>query len=250
MKYYFRSDKGKIREINEDAVSVLEDTDHILALVADGMGGHQAGDVASQLAIESVVRMWENKEPRVSNKESAEVWLQSAVSKANNTVYEQSQQEDKYKGMGTTIVAAICHQTFISVAHIGDSRAYLLDKEDYKQITADHSLVGELVRTGQLSEEDAQVHPRKNVILKALGTEKDVEPDVYSTTWEEGSKLLLCTDGLTNKIDDNELYQKLLQKGSQQLIDELIQLANQRGGEDNITLALIEQQEEVGDSEC
>ncbi|MFC4404626.1 Stp1/IreP family PP2C-type Ser/Thr phosphatase [Gracilibacillus xinjiangensis] len=253
LKYYYRSDKGKVREINEDAVAVYEQSAEgfVLAVVADGMGGHQAGDVASKMAIEELNKAWQNDHQDINTKKSAEKWLENAVLQANNRVYEYALSNSSLTGMGTTIVASVCSNDFLVIAHIGDSRAYLIYQDQWKQITKDHSLVGELVRTGQLSEEDALVHPRKNVILKALGTEKNVTPDIYSAVWEESSILLLCTDGLTNKISDKEIHQLLWQDCSQQTVDQLIKLANDRGGEDNITVAVINHQDkEVGDSHC
>ncbi|SER05194.1 protein phosphatase [Gracilibacillus ureilyticus] len=253
MRYFYRSDKGKVREINEDAAAIYEKpaAGLVLAIVADGMGGHQAGDVASKMAIEKLLEIWQNDILSVSDKDNAEDWLKNAVIQANNHVYEYAQSKRSLKGMGTTIVASICSNDYFVIAHIGDSRAYLLNQDQLQQVTADHSLVGELVRSGQLSEEDALVHPRKNVILKALGTEMDVTPDIYSSQWQTSSVLLLCTDGLTNKVSDKEIQQILGKECTQQSIDQLIELANDRGGEDNITLAVINHQmNKVGDSNC
>ncbi len=125
-----------------------------------------------------------------------------------------------------------------------------MNKSGWKQVTDDHSLVGELVRTGQLSEEDAQVHPRRNVILKALGTELDLEPDIYFTNWDDFDRLLICTDGLTNKVSDQELHDIIVENNTDEIGQRLIDLANDRGGEDNITLAYMEQHHKVGDSSC
>ncbi|KAB8138692.1 Stp1/IreP family PP2C-type Ser/Thr phosphatase [Gracilibacillus oryzae] len=253
MKYFYRSDKGKVRQVNEDAVAIheLSSEGPILAVVADGMGGHQAGDVASKMAVEKLKEDWQNEKQELIDRDSVEKWLENAVIKANNHVYEYAQNNSLLNGMGTTIVASICSMNFLVIAHIGDSRAYLLDENQLRQVTKDHSLVGELVRSGQLSEEDALVHPRKNVILKALGTEPDVRPDVYSSAWHQSSILLLCSDGLTNKVSDQEIHQLLWKECSQQTVNELIQMANDRGGEDNITVAVIKHQEnKVGDSTC
>src|SRR5699024_3969063 len=171
VEYVYQSDKGKVRKINEDAVAVFDHSkEYILAVVADGMGGHQAGDVASQLTIDNLYHKWEELEYPL-DRDNVENWLRDAIRAVNNIVYEKANTDSSYFGMGTTVVVAFCTKEFISIAHIGDSRAYVMNKKAWKQVTSDHSLVAELVRKGQLSEEDADNHPKKNVILKALGTE-------------------------------------------------------------------------------
>ncbi|ENH98285.1 protein serine/threonine phosphatase [Gracilibacillus halophilus YIM-C55.5] len=240
MKYYIQSDKGKIRKVNEDAVDVFEKDGYLLAIVADGMGGHQAGDIASRLTVEGMGNKWINSDHPFS-KESASEWLKEAITEVNLQIYQKSLDDINCQGMGTTVVAALCSEQFVIIGHVGDSRCYFLQDGEMKQVTADHSLVGELVRSGQLSEADAEVHPRKNVILKALGTEKDVEPDIIPMDWHnDDSQLLLCTDGLTNKLSDQEIQSLLTGETlSQSLVEQLIERANTRGGEDNITVALI-----------
>ncbi|WP_163536751.1 Stp1/IreP family PP2C-type Ser/Thr phosphatase [Gracilibacillus sp. YIM 98692] len=250
MKWYCQTDKGKVRHYNEDAAAVLNnEKNYLLAMVADGMGGHQAGDVASQLTLETLETYWNDLQVPLE-KEEAEKWLYDAVIAANAQVFQKSQQDPSCQGMGTTVVVALCTESFIIVAHIGDSRAYLINDLEYVQLTKDHSLVGELVRSGQLSEEDARVHPRKNVILKALGTEQQVEPDIHMTTWERFDKLILCSDGLTNKLTDEELHQYLKENVTENTVKELIQKANDRGGEDNISIAIVDHTKEVGDTSC
>ncbi len=143
--------------------------------------------------------------------------------------------------MGTTIVAAICTEKFATIANIGDSRCYLYNESGFKQVTEDHSLVNELVRTGQISKEDAENHPRKNVLLRALGTEMKVDIDISTVIFEEDDVLLLCSDGLSNKVNEQEMYEII--KNDQPLeekADSFIDLANHYGGEDNITLVLIQ----------
>lgn len=240
MKHYVQTDVGKVRKVNEDAAAVAKKTDTtILAIVADGMGGHLAGDVASRLTVETFVDEWNKWDFTSVNKSDAEAWLKETVSKTNKVVFEKANSDKNCAGMGTTVVAAICTDTFISIGHIGDSRAYVNDEQGFRQLTEDHSLVGELVRTGQLSEEDAHYHPRKNVILKAVGTDPELVPDIITLDWDKNDTLLLCTDGLTNKISDEELHQSLLLNDMSDTPNHLIQLANDRGGEDNISVVVV-----------
>ncbi|SHN15608.1 Stp1/IreP family PP2C-type Ser/Thr phosphatase [Gracilibacillus kekensis] len=249
MRYLYQSDKGKIRELNEDAVAIFSNEEAILAIVADGMGGHQAGDVASQLAIDELEKYWLAFEGTIA-KDYFEKWLRETIIKVNNTVYQKSQSDIECKGMGTTVVAAICTKDYLIIGHIGDSRAYLMNQSEWQQVTEDHSLVGELVRTGQLSQEDAEVHPRRNVILKALGTELNLEPDMYVTSWNEYDRLLICSDGLSNKLTDQELHEVIVHTNNEKISQTLIDMANNRGGEDNISLAIIDQRDKVGDPTC
>ncbi|MDP4162048.1 MAG: protein phosphatase, partial [Bacillota bacterium] len=144
-------------------------------------------------------------------------------------------------GMGTTIVAAICTDGFATIANIGDSRGYLMNEMGFKQLTEDHSLVNELVRSGQISREDAEHHPRKNVLLRALGTEQSVEMDIRTVMFESGDICLLCSDGLSNKVNETEMNQILADDQTlEQKALSFISLANENGGEDNITLAIVE----------
>lgn len=245
----FLTDQGQIRSMNEDAGGIFyNQANQLLAIVADGMGGHQAGEVASQLAVSIVKEKWE-QENSLNTPLETENWLKSTIVEMNKKIYEHSMKEDHLKGMGTTIVISICTFDYVTIAHIGDSRCYLLNDTKFDQITEDHSLVNELIRTGQISKVDAEQHPRKNVLLRALGTEESVNIDIETIGWEKGNRLLLCSDGLTNKLSDREIENYLrtsqnLEKTTNELIDE----ANARGGEDNITLAII--QNEVGDPSC
>ncbi|HLR80254.1 MAG TPA: Stp1/IreP family PP2C-type Ser/Thr phosphatase [Bacillota bacterium] len=253
MKGQFLTHRGLIRDHNEDAGGVYKNTaDQLLAIIADGMGGHQAGDVASRMATEIIQDKWKNMSV-VDVPEQAETWLQDILKDVNQILYNHSAEHKECKGMGTTIVIAVCTEEFFTVAHVGDSRCYLLNEYGFKQITEDHSLVNALIQSGQISKSDAQQHPRKNVVLKALGTEENVVPEIQSLTWSEGAKLLLCSDGLTDKVADDEIAQCL--SADEDLIvigDELIEMANQRGGEDNISLVLLlhESTEKSGDRSC
>ncbi len=241
MKAVFKTDKGKVRLHNEDAGGIFVNQDGSrLAIVADGMGGHRAGDIASEMSVIHLKKEWEAAEG-IATADDAEKWLKEQITTVNNIVFEHATNNTECDGMGTTIVAAIITDRFATVANIGDSRAYILNESGFKQITEDHSLVNELVRSGQISKEDAEHHPRKNVLLRALGTEKMVEMDIKTIIFEEGDILLLCSDGLSNKVSDKEMTAILLNEDElEQKAGTLISLANENGGEDNITLVIAE----------
>ncbi|MGD6803628.1 Stp1/IreP family PP2C-type Ser/Thr phosphatase [Rossellomorea vietnamensis] len=247
MKSVHYTDKGKVRQHNEDSVGVFSNKDgDCLAVVADGMGGHRAGDVASSLTINKFEELWKSQE-KFTTADQAESWLRKNISEINREVYEHSQSNIECEGMGTTVVAAICTENFATVVNIGDSRGYILNESGFSQLTEDHSLVNELVRSGQISKEDAEHHPRKNVLLRALGTEEKVEMDTRTIIFEEDDILLLCSDGLSNKVSQEEM-KEILSGGVD--LDEIgkqfISLANENGGEDNITLAIVKYPSESG----
>ncbi|MDR6124228.1 serine/threonine protein phosphatase PrpC [Bacillus sp. SLBN-46] len=241
MKAVFMTDRGKVRLHNEDAggVFVNQDGDR-LAIVADGMGGHRAGDVASEMTITQLKSEWEASKG-IATAEEAEQWLKEKITVVNQILFDHATNHPECDGMGTTIVAAIATDRFATLANIGDSRGYIYNESGFKQVTEDHSLVNELVRSGQISKEDAEHHPRKNVLLRALGTEKMVELDTKTIMFEEGDIILLCSDGLSNKVSEKEMMTILLNEDPlEQKADSLIALANNYGGEDNITLAIVE----------
>lgn len=240
MSGQFNTDQGRVRNHNEDAGGLfLNKNNQYLAVIADGMGGHQAGDVASQMATSILESEWQNSN-EIMNPEEAESWLKATVLQVNKEIYQKSISQEECQGMGTTIVMTICTEEFITVAHIGDSRCYIKNDKGFSLITEDHSLVNELVRSGQITLDDAENHPRKNVLLKAVGTEKAIYPDIRTISWETGDKLLLCSDGLTNKISDDELQTFMENEDSIEITaKELITLANERGGEDNISLVIV-----------
>lgn len=250
---YYKTDRGKVRSVNEDAAGMFyNQNNQLLAIVADGMGGHQAGEVASNLAIVVAKEQWE-KNTTMQNPKEAEEWIEALVEEMNHKIFEYSLENEQYEGMGTTVVMAICLPDTVTVAHVGDSRSYLYSDDEMKQVTEDHSLVNELIRTGQISKGDAEIHPRKNVLLRALGTEEKTKVDTKTIHWNRNDRLLLCSDGLTNKVNDDELFAHLEKEDKlNSIMDELIAVANDRGGEDNITLAIIANKPltEAGDASC
>ncbi|MFE8695230.1 Stp1/IreP family PP2C-type Ser/Thr phosphatase [Cytobacillus sp. FJAT-53684] len=241
MKAVFMTDRGRIRQHNEDNGGVFtNNSGQRLAVVADGMGGHRAGDVASEMALANLQKLWEETD-EIQTADEAEEWLKVNIKKGNTLLYEHSKKVSECEGMGTTVVAAICTDRFASIANIGDSRCYILNENGFQQLTDDHSLVSELVRTGQISKEDAEHHPMKNVVLRALGTEETVNIDIKTIIFEDEDVLLLCSDGLSNKVTEAEMIDIL--QGEMSMNEKaatLIELANKHGGEDNITIIIIE----------
>ncbi|PJY98708.1 MULTISPECIES: protein-serine/threonine phosphatase PrpC [Bacillus] len=249
-----KTDTGKIRQHNEDDAGIFKGKDDfVLAVVADGMGGHLAGDVASKMAVKAMGEKWNEAETIPVAPAACENWLNEQILAVNSKIYEHAQAHEECQGMGTTIVCALFTGKTVSVAHIGDSRCYLLQDSDFIQVTEDHSLVNELVRTGEISREDAEHHPRKNVLTKALGTDQSVSIDTRSFDIEPGDKLLLCSDGLTNKVEGTELKDILQSdQAPQEKVNLLVEKANQNGGEDNITAVLLELalHVEEGEDQC
>lgn len=238
----FLTDRGRVRSHNEDNGGIFVNKDGtMLAVVCDGMGGHQAGEVASEKAVSHIKEMWEET-TKISSPDPAEIWLKTFVLQANQSLFEYANSHEECQGMGTTIVAAIIGDSFVTLAHVGDSRIYLISEEGAKQLTEDHTFVNELVKTGQISREDAEHHPRKNVILQALGTEGTVKIDIKTITYDDPGYILLCSDGLTDKVNDREIVE-VMNNGNQAIsskAEELIRRANHYGGEDNITVAILE----------
>lgn len=241
MRAVFMTDKGKIRQHNEDNGGIfLNQAGQRLAIVADGMGGHRAGDVASEMTIMNLKEKW-FRTKLIETAEQAENWLKNNILEVNNILLEHSKAHVECEGMGTTIVAVVVTDVFSTIAHIGDSRCYILNDSGFTKITEDHSLVNELLRSGQISKEDAENHPRKNVLTRALGTELTVEMDIKTIIFEEGDILLLCSDGLSNMVSEAEMSNILNSgKSIEDQAATLIEIANDNGGEDNISLIIAE----------
>jgi len=241
-----RSDIGRIRLVNEDRAWAKAYGDgKVLAIVADGMGGHQAGDVASQLAVDTF-REALKELPVELAPEQAKTLLRQAILEANQVVFELASHNDHYHNMGTTVVAALLTpEGFGVVAHIGDSRAYMLREGEIRQLTEDHTLVNELAKSGQISAEEAANHPRRNVLTRALGTDAQVEVDVKGFAWKPGDALLLCSDGLYSMVRDEDLAETMQTEGLglESKADRLIELALEAGGDDNVTVLLIDSED-------
>ena len=228
------TDIGRVRERNEDSVLV----DPPLYVVADGMGGHRGGQVASQVALETMEEL--SAESRGS--------LAEHVRRANRAVWDRSEEDAQLSGMGTTLTAARIEGASALIAHVGDSRAYLLRDGVLRQLTNDHTLVARMVKSGEITEPEADVHPHKNVLTRALGTDEEVEVDEDSIALADGDRLLLCSDGLTGMVTEDQI-QAILENSDQpqQAADRLVKAANRAGGIDNISVVVIDAIGEEGD---
>jgi PPM family protein phosphatase len=224
-----RTDVGRQRSANEDSLIVRPP----LFAVADGMGGAKAGEVASAVAVEAVETASESGEP-------AEAQLAGIVRDANRRIYDLAVADESRRGMGTTLTLAKVHDGEVSLAHVGDSRAYRMRDGELSQLTRDHSLVAELERSGQITPEAAEHHPQRSIITRALGPEPDVEVDTYTLAGRDGDLFLICSDGLTSMISDEEVTSILRSADSlDAAADALVRAANQSGGKDNITVILF-----------
>lgn len=239
MKYFSITDPGKVRERNEDCVKVCENgTKEKLLIVADGMGGHKNGEVASYLALNHICNRFENISS-VGNKEDAINWIQTTVSEANVEIFKYVSKNPESQGMGTTIVLAVLTSSFLLIANIGDSSGYVYKNKKLHKITVDHTLVNLLVKSGELTEEAAKNHPKKNVLMKALGSNTDVEIDIFSVD-PAVDGIFLCSDGLTNMLDDNQIVKVLNENITiEEKLEKLVFKANNRGGNDNISIAYL-----------
>ncbi len=231
----FRTDVGKVRANNQDAPIVSEKLR--LYGVADGMGGHKGGEVASTSARDDLLRELEGKTPSVAA-------LSGAIEEVNRQIYHQQEHDDALNGMGTTLSVLWMSDNFVYIGHVGDSRVYLLRDGEFKQMTLDHSLVEQLVREGVLTEEEAQNHPMRNIITRAIGTDESVEVDVVVEERRKGDLWLACSDGLHGLVDDRQMRDALRQYAPEKAADVLLKAALDAGGRDNVTLVIVHDGEE------
>ena len=221
------TDIGQVREGNEDSYLVVEP----LYAVADGMGGHRGGEVASSLALETVQGMFERREGSLAEQ----------VAEANRAVFDRSQSDRKVSGMGTTLTAAQVDGNRVHLVHVGDSRAYLLRGGELTQITEDHTLVHRMVMEGEISEEEAETHPHRSILTRALGVDQNIQVDEGDLEVAPGDRLLLCTDGLTGMVPEGQIREILLEsRDPQEAVDKLVKVANRAGGIDNITALILD----------
>jgi len=243
MDFWGATDQGRVRASNQDAfltAYLSGEKDCALVMVCDGMGGAKAGNVASELAVrtfsEAVKAAVRSPGPMLY----IEKEMASAAQAANRAIYEAARQDENFAGMGTTLVAAVLAGESAAILNVGDSRAYRISPAGIEKITRDHSLVAEMVEKGELTEEQAHRHPSKNLITRALGAEMDVSPDTYLVDLKKGQFLLLCSDGLTNLVNEQEiLFEVLHGPQAESCCQRLIGIANTRGGGDNITVVLV-----------
>lgn len=238
------SNCGRERSRNEDSYLVRLAGDKAVLAVADGMGGHVAGDVASSLAVAVVERFWEEKmaglpEPSGSNGKAVAAIVANLIQEANRQVYERAAADPAFQGMGTTLTVGFLEKGRLVVGHVGDSRAYLLEAGGIRLLTADHSLLEQMIQEGLIAPEEAQRHPQRHILTRALGTTPDVTVDLVEQELSDGAILLFCTDGLTSLVRDEELLAILREETDlQSAASRLVDLANERGGHDNITVVL------------
>ena len=229
--YGAKSDVGRVREANEDSYLIADP----LFVVADGMGGHIAGDVASSTAVKVI-----QDESGDASSENPGT-LTKIISDANATIWDKAQSDPALRGMGTTCTLVLVDEDRVHIAHVGDSRAYRLRDGQLEQLTEDHTLVGRMVQEGRLSREEAQHHPQRSIITRALGVDEDVQVDLETVELSEGDRLLLCSDGLSSMVEDDSIESVLASESDPQgAADRLIDAANEAGGDDNITVVVID----------
>ncbi len=238
MKTFAVTDVGMVRKVNQDYVYTTDNPIgplENLFVVADGMGGHQAGDYASKYTVETLIKELEH-----SNTEDVEKALVSAIKVANREIIKKANEDPDLKGMGTTVVVATIVNQMMYFANVGDSRLYLIN-QGITQLTKDHSLVEEMVRLGGIKPEEAKYHPDKNIITRAIGAKGNVDVDFYEHRLKKGDIILMCTDGLSNMVEDDELFHII--QGGRDIVESAVSLvdaAKENGGTDNIGIVLIE----------
>ena len=243
MEFSYLTNPGQVRDHNEDSVTIVKNgSGEILMAVADGMGGHKGGEIASSIAITHIGKRFTDISS-VGNKEEAINFLKEIVSEANMLLYKYTEDNPESVGMGTTIVIALLTKEFLLFGNIGDSSGFVIKNKKIYKITNDHTLVNLLVKSGEITEEEAKDHPRKNVLMRALGANISVEMDVFDVE-KDVSAILLCSDGLTNMLDEEQI-EKVLDSDMDidAKVQKLINKANNRGGTDNISVAYLQKGE-------
>lgn len=240
LQIYMKTDIGLVRHSNQDAVKAgVLSGNTAWAVVCDGMGGANGGNIASALAVDLISEQILSSGSEHITDQSIKNLMISAIYNANVAIYDRAMADETLAGMGTTVVAAIVSGGVAHIAHAGDSRAYLLTREGLRQITTDHSMVQELVNSGDLTTQQARRHPQKNIITRALGVESGIEIDYCECKFSGDDLLLLCTDGLTNYVEEEQIEQLARELEARLLPDRLIALAKSGGGGDNVTVAVI-----------
>lgn len=238
IKTAYLTDTGRKRELNEDYVYASEKPVGNLPnlfIVADGMGGHNAGDFASDFTVKTMV-----EEIEASFEKNPSIIFQKAINVANQKLREIAAKDLAKRGMGTTVVAATCLGKYLQVANVGDSRLYVVN-DTIKQITTDHSYVEEMIRRGNLQRENARSNPNKNIITRAVGAKNEIQADIYVVELKPGDLLLMCSDGLSNMLEDEEMRMIIKrQRDIVEMAEELVKAANENGGKDNISVVLID----------
>lgn len=240
MQAFAKTDIGKERKVNEDFYYISKPEDKIkLFILADGMGGYNAGEVASKMATEAVKEyIQKHFEKNKSSKEEIEGLLRDAIEHANTVVYKKAQSKKDFAGMGTTLDVCLIYNSKIYIGHVGDSRVYRIRKEFMRKLTKDHSYVQTLVEDGKITKEEALTHPKRNMLTKALGCTPKAEPDVYTKTFIKDDIIVMNSDGLTNMVKENDIY-NIIKENKEMATESLVKQANDNGGYDNITVVII-----------
>lgn len=247
MKTFYLTDAGRVRSHNEDSVTILKNKNNeYLLMVADGMGGHRKGEVASSIALTNLGKRFTDI-ASIGTKLDAVNWLNDNVNEVNKAIIDYTEENDDSKGMGTTLVVAILTDEFLIFGNIGDSSGYVLKNKKLYKITKDHTLVNLLVQAGNLTEEQAKFHPQKNVLMRALGVTEKAELDIFDVDIDNDG-IMLCSDGLTSMLSNDQIEKMLINEelDTEQKVQRLIHKCNARGGNDNISIALLEK--EKGDN--
>ncbi|MDR2519674.1 MAG: Stp1/IreP family PP2C-type Ser/Thr phosphatase [Eubacteriaceae bacterium] len=231
---------GRQRSINQDCFTCLNAEHYSVMAVADGMGGHNAGEVASKIAADDIEGYFRDKPDADFFEKPNEI--EDLILSINKKIHEEAEFSESYAGMGTTLTLCVANGVVANVYHIGDSRAYIIN-DSLTQITKDHSLVQFLIDQGQLTRQEAENHPRRNVITRALGTDEEIQVDCFHIVLEKGDRLLLCSDGLSNMVKSKDILRIARSQPLAEAVESLVDLANENGGTDNITVVLAEMEE-------
>ncbi len=239
----FLTDPGKVRSHNEDSVIIVENHEgNYLMAVADGMGGHRAGEIASSIAISYLGKRFTESFSKMT-KSAAVDWLKLSVNEINTMIFKYTEENEESKGMGTTLVLAILTDEYILFGNIGDSSGFVIKDNKLHKVTHDHTLVNLLITAGELTEEEAKNHPRKNILMNALGINDPIEIDIFDCSMEI-DEIMLCSDGLTNMLTDDQIEKTLTSDlSTAEKVERLIKKANNRGGNDNISVAYLRRSE-------
>lgn len=240
MRVFAKSDIGKARNMNQDNYYIPQEDDKIqLFVLADGMGGYNGGEIASSLAVQSVIIYVKEHFSSIQlNKESILAFIKQTIEYANQVVYNKSKTEEELSEMGTTLEVCIIYNNKVFIGHVGDSRVYRIRKQFIRKLTIDHSYVEKLVRDGTITRQESYTHPKKNMLTKALGCDESIQPDVMVKGFLKEDVLVMCSDGLSNMVTQDDIY-KMASGNIEQATVDLVDKANENGGYDNITVVII-----------
>ena len=240
MEAFANSDIGKVRDMNQDSYYISDKDDKMkLYIVADGMGGHKAGEVASSMAINHITSKFNSLES-LGSKEKAINWIREEVAEINNSIFSYTALHEESKGMGTTFVIALYTKDYLLFGNVGDSSGFVIKNSKLYKVTKDHTLVNLLVSSGELTPEEAKNHPKKNILMRALGANNPAEVDIFDVVDEEIEGIFLCSDGLTSMLNQTQIEKVLDGSGSlEEKVTRLIRKSNVRGGTDNISIACL-----------